>query len=389
MAFKTLRAESLLRRVSASSVNKYATASEAVQLQEEVPVHFRTVENNPVNHTAQHKGRFYTIPNEIYKKLFTHGGIAGHFQKQVKTFNECSILVREPALEIISHMQSTDYSKPANRYLLYGQLGCGKTLTLAHILHYGFAAQRMIVHAPWVPNWFRRPKEVANSTTREGFFDLPIDSAAWLVHFKSQNSQLLTHLDLQLGKDYVWSKRETSKRGSSVIEMIDLGINRLKYASEVIVALISELKEASTSGKCNTLVVIDGYNSFFTENTRIFSDNKVMILPEKVSLTTAFLDITKYDWCNGSIVVAVDALATKEKRESDLPRYQLGKEGFEHMDPFVPISVDPYTDAEYQNVMDYYKDRRWVRDIDENGLQELKLLSAGNGYKLMNLCAPL
>lgn len=53
------------------------------------------------------------------------------------------------------------------------------------------------------------------------------------------------------------------------------------------------------------------------------------------------------------------------------------------------MAVEAYTDAEHYNVMDYYKDRRWVRDIDEQGLQELKLLSAGNAYKLMELCAPL
>lgn len=45
-------------------------------------------------------------------------------------------------------------------------------------------------------NWFRYPKEVANSLTREGFFDLNVDAAAWLVHFKLQNAQLMTHFDV-------------------------------------------------------------------------------------------------------------------------------------------------------------------------------------------------
>lgn len=97
--------------------------------------------------------------------------------------------------------------------------------------------------------------------------------------------------------------------------MIDLGINRLKYASEIIIALMSELKEASIAGKCNTLVVIDGYNTFFTETTRIFNDNKVMMLPEKISLTIAFLDITKHDWCNGAVVLSVDQLAVNVRTQ--------------------------------------------------------------------------
>lgn len=47
--------------------------------------------------------------------------------------------------------------------------------------------------------WIRRVtkwKEMVNSPTREGFVDLPLDSAAWLVHFKSQNIRLLKELDV-------------------------------------------------------------------------------------------------------------------------------------------------------------------------------------------------
>lgn len=36
-----------------------------------------------------------------------------------------------------------------------------------------------------------RHKEMSNSQTNEGFVDLPLDAAAWLIHFKSQNQTLL------------------------------------------------------------------------------------------------------------------------------------------------------------------------------------------------------
>ncbi|XP_012260671.1 28S ribosomal protein S29, mitochondrial [Athalia rosae] len=390
MALNTAKVESILRRVSATSLKKYGTASEAVQLQyEQPPVHFRTIENNPMNHTAQHQGRFYNMPIETSKKLFTAGGLPKKFQTQVKTFNECSLLVRSPALEIISYLQNTDYSKPATRYVLFGPIGCGKSISLAHVVHYGFEARKIIIHVPWANNWFKRPKEVANSISKEGFLDLPIDAASWLIHFKNQNIHLLSQLDLKLGKDYQWSQREISSRGTPLLEMIELGINRIKYASEIINAIMEQLKEASTAGKCNTLVVIDGFNAFFSDYTNVKDDNKVRMPAEKISLTAAFKNITKYDWCNGSIVLSVDPLAVKDRTESHLPRYQLGNSGFEHLDPFIPISVEPYSDAEFKNVIDYYKDRKWIRDIDEDGVHELKLLSAKNPFKLMNLCAPL
>jgi len=76
-------------------------------------------------------------------------------------------------------------------------------------------------------------------------------------------------------------------------------------------ALIKELKLASTAGKCKTIVVIDGFNSFTSTFTRIYDDNKVMILPKQVSLARPFFDITKNDWCNGAVVLTVDAKANK------------------------------------------------------------------------------
>ncbi|CAG2055960.1 unnamed protein product, partial [Timema podura] len=150
---------------------------------------FRTCENNPVHHTTQHAGQFYTILPEIKVQLFQNGGFPKLFEKQIKTFGE----------------------------------------TLA--------------------NWTRRPREVSSSTTREGFVDLPLDAATWLVHFKSQNSALLNKLDLRISKDYIWSKRETTREGSSILELVEHGINRVKYASDCIIALLKEIKTHSTHGR--------------------------------------------------------------------------------------------------------------------------------------------
>jgi hypothetical protein len=54
-----------------------------------------------------------------------------------------------------------------------------------------------------VPNWFRRCKESADSTTREGFVDLPLDAAAWLIHFKNQNAALLNDLKVRFHRLYI------------------------------------------------------------------------------------------------------------------------------------------------------------------------------------------
>lgn len=69
-------------------------------------------------------------------------------------------------------------------------------------------------------------------------------------------------------------------------------------------------------------------------------------------------------------------------------RYLLKKEGFEHLDPFVPIFVDNYSQKELISCMEYYRERKWVRrgpELDD----ELAFISGHNPYKLMQLTAPL
>ncbi|XP_070495607.1 small ribosomal subunit protein mS29 [Chironomus tepperi] len=350
---------------------------------------FRTKENDPVNHSKQHIGKFYKIDDGLKKKLFGQGGLPKKYEKQIKTFNEACLMVRPQAVEVMDYINRTDFSKPVVRYLLYGERGAGKTMTMAHLVHYGHQNGFCLVHVPYAPDWYKRPKEFGPSATHEGMVDLPLDAAAWLIHFKLQNNDLFTKNDVRISKTYDWSKREQTAAGSKFIELVDHGINRAKYASDVIAALMDEIKIASTAGKIKTMVLIDGYNSFFYEQTRVFSDTrkKHPVTPDKVTLTQPFINITNYDWCNGVCVLTADIIGMLGwERESYLPRYLLGKEGFEHLDPFVPIKVDKYDERQFDSCISYYVNRKWIQNTSEGFDKELKFLSNSNPYKLMELC---
>lgn len=351
---------------------------------------FRTGESNPVRHNQSHLSRFYTIPADVRKQIFAHGGFPKTYEKQIKTFNEACLMVRPAAVELIGHLNATDFRRPANRFVLYGEDGAGKSMVLAHLLHYGFCQEFVLVHVPWVPNWMKRAKETAISGTREGCLDLPLDGAAWLVHFKNQNAPLLAKLDLKVSRDYVWSKRETTPAGAPMLELIDHGINRAKFSCDAIAALLGELKEQSTAGRVKTMVVIDGFNAFFNPHTRILTENKVRVTPDKLTLTRPFLDITGADWCNGVCIVAVDRMAlTEDRMESTLPMYQLRREGFEHLDPFVPVRVDNYSEEEFHSAVQYYLNRKWIQITKDGFDKELEFLSGKNPFKLMQLSASL
>lgn len=382
----------LHRRIAAATCKRSLPYSTGVAAASDVtpPEFFRTNENSPTNQSEQQFAKFYTHQPAVKKQLFSHGGFPKTYEKQLKTFGESCLMVREPALELMHYIKSSDLSKPTTRYVLYGKDGVGKSLTLTHLLHYGHENDFVLVHVPWVPNWFKKPKERANSTTREGCIDLPIDAAAWLIHFKAQNADLLPRLDLKCSRDYVWSKRETTPAGATLIELIDHGISRIKFASDTVAVLLDELKQHSTQGKCKTMVAIDGYNAFFYPHTLILTDNKAKVTPEQVTLTRPFVNITDHDWCNGICVLVVDRMALNaERQDSELPRYLLGKEGFEHLDPFVPIHVQNYSQPEFDSCIDYYVNRKWIQNVQEGFDKELKFLSNSNPYTLMQICRAL
>lgn len=139
---------------------------------------------------------------------------------------------------------------------------------------------------------------------------------------------MLTKLDVRTTKDYVWSKRETTTANSTLLELVDHGINRAKYASEVITVLLEEIKSQSTNGKIRTMVLIDGYNSLFYEQTFLKGEHKVMIPSSKITITKPFLELTKHNWSNGLCVLSVDKLAMYGQGEhSHFPIYLIGRKG--------------------------------------------------------------
>lgn len=109
----------MIRRISSNAVRKLSTVAEPVRLPPEEPLQlFRTNECNPINHTADHLKRFYTISPNERQRLFFNNAMPKAFVDDVKTFNECSIMVRRPALEIMSYLHQCDYSRPVNKFVM-------------------------------------------------------------------------------------------------------------------------------------------------------------------------------------------------------------------------------------------------------------------------------
>lgn len=92
--------------------------STATNLEVEGFCTYRTQESDPTNHGPDHLGQFYTVPPDVYDKLFQLGEQNTHHEELFTYMRECCLMVRPPALEIIDYLKQADYSRPANRYIL-------------------------------------------------------------------------------------------------------------------------------------------------------------------------------------------------------------------------------------------------------------------------------
>ena len=103
----------------------------------------------------------------------------------------------------------------------------------------------------------------------------------------------------------------------------------------------------------------------------------------------------KDDWSNGIVLMIADKREISNARDPlsvprDTPLELFGEEGFEDIDPFIPIETQLYNEKEAAAIHGYYKDKNWITNEEaksEAGLKELYYLSAFNPYYFERLCA--
>ncbi|XP_050840872.1 28S ribosomal protein S29, mitochondrial [Serinus canaria] len=297
---------------------------------------FHTSESDPARHSEQHEGRLYSIPLEELRAVFPQG-LPHRFQQQVQTFNEARLMVRRPALEILACLKGSNFAHPAVRYVIYGERGTGKTLTLCHVVHYCSRQGWLVLHVPDAHLWVKNCKELFQSSYNKARLDQPLQASVWLKNFKTSNERFLEEIKTQ--KKYIWGRRESTEEGRPLREVVE------------------------------------------------------QVSPEELTLVHSLRKMLTNDWTGGAIVTTLSQTGSLFKPSSAYtPQELLGKEGFDALDPFVPIPVPNYSPKEFESCYGYYLERRWLQHEKartEEGKAELRFLSGSNPRQLDRLAGPL
>lgn len=350
---------------------------------------FKTNQQDPMKHKIHHEGLFYTVPENDKTRIFGMKGLSTDFMRQCKVFQETCFMVRKPALEVLDYVKNANYDHPVLRVILYGEMGVGKTMTLAHVMHACVTQGWILVHINWPSIWKKTWKEISMSTYKPGRIDFPIISMEWLKLFQAQNELFLKNL--KTTSTYVWSKRESAEEGLPFSELIKFGLTRPRYATDVVGIILKELKKVATEKQHRVLVAVDGLNGLWG-NTSVKDEKRQYLSTDKMTLFYNFRKILRNDWNNGMVIGIVDKVANDSKfREKCTPFYLLEKQAFEMLEPFIPVHVSKYNDKEIHSCLEYYIDRLWLQHPlakTEEGKNELIFLSNHNPYQLTQVCGP-
>ncbi|XP_063001933.1 small ribosomal subunit protein mS29 [Elgaria multicarinata webbii] len=362
-----------------SSRKQCTAAIQDVQFPPEKPrVIFRTSESDPANHTEEHVGQHYSLPPQEVKVMFPHG-LPERFKLQVKTFNEACFMVREPAVELLTYLKHTNLAHPVLRYVIYGEKGTGKTMTLCHAIHYCARQNWLILHIPDAHLWVKNCKELLPSSYNKERFDQPLEASTWLKNFKTTNEHFLKEIKTQ--QKYVWSNRESTEEGSPLAEVVEQGLNRVKNASDAVGVVFKELKQQCPRGSFKLLVAVDGVNALWGRTT-LEKPDKSEVSVKELTLVHNLKKMVANDWTGGAVVTTLSQTgALFQPRRAYLFHDLLGKEGFDALDPFVPIHVLNYTDREFESCYQYYLERKWLQHekaSTDGGRMELRFLSGRN-----------
>lgn len=301
-------------------------------------------------------------------------------------------MVRAPALELINYLKCSNHRMPSIRYIIFGRAGSGKTCSLMHVLHFCGQEKYLIFHVPWLTRFTRYHWDKNPSPYNSKYVDRPHDGLEMLTHFKNLNEPLLREINMVCSKQYIWNKREFADAGTPILDMIQFGLSRPKYACDIVSILIKEIRLQADKGDLPPiLVAVEGVNAAWGISgwCKNEIDGKLRNVDD-INIVRNIKKLLSNDWRGASIVSTVDtnAVPHESRSLSYMPQALLQKDGFNFFEPHIGIHIPHYSDKEIRSCLDYYSERKWIQNpggFTKDGRNEITFLSGYNPQELINV----
>lgn len=356
---------------------------------------YRTSANTPLDFGLSERGKFYEIPVEELTSLGLNKTLPKAYRKQFDTLGECVSMCRGSLLETLHCMKAVRPSFPPIRVVLWGKLGTGKSMTLCQAVHAAYTGQWVVVHHRDAMALTRKVNEVEMSTWKTGRINDPLNAVTILQNFKQQNAALWKSLaELKTQKTYEWTKNDKTLEGRPITEIVEMGISAPFMASDCVGALFKELRHNASLGRLKLFVAIDHANSLYGK-TLVRRADRTYVTPADLTLVAHYRKFFANDWSNGLVLLVADKKEVVSARDKltvplNTPLELFGEEGFEAIDPFIPIHTQLYNQEEADAVHAYYKEANWLvtpGGRSDEGRRQLAYLSGFNPAHYEQLCA--
>lgn len=349
-------------------------------------------ESDPTKHDDSHQSLIYRLPQTDFLTIYGRTSpFDKHITQHYETLGLFPMMIRKPALTAFDYYRRANFNAPNIRLLLYGNVGHGKTHSLAHIVHYLHNMKDcVILQIRDLKKLLHTPQEHTASITRPGRIDTPIETAIALKQFSLQNAYVLGHLgaNLACSRDYKWSAREITSAGEPLMNVAEHAVNRVTHATDCFAVLLKELAIAANNGIIRLVTILDDVAYLFDERAGELKhkDYKFMYTDE-LTAARAIKKLVKGSHKNSMLIAACDRPKTPKALQT--PKHLLGLEGWNSFDPFLPIHVPEYSREEFESHMNMLQDIDWITRPEartEEMRDELRFVSGMNPLELDKLC---
>ncbi|OMO82941.1 Mitochondrial 28S ribosomal protein [Corchorus capsularis] len=312
-------------------------------------------------------------------------GMVAEFKESMRT----SLLVRQSFLDLRDNFRrivdppmwtsNTKAPKTRKQIVLDGPVSCGKSITLAMLVHWARDEGWLVLYAPRGREWTHGGFFYKNPET--GLWDTPLQAENVLKDFLKYNESRLQQLPCQIFDPIALGEGAGIGRmkdvdsmalpeGSTLYDLIQMGI---KYSNAAVGVVVRLRKELSLVKDVPVLFAIDQYNNWFTfseyeEPVTVRSCRQVHA--RELAMVNTFRSMMHDDMMVG----AFSHSTAVGKLRKDLPDVPVDAR----------VNLPRYTLDEAATVCHYYLRQRLIQKeaFTEENWKKVYYVSNGNGSEI-------